>query len=106
MGLAAILVDDAEATEAVGDLADSLGTSGGIKAHIVQVENVGKQVKIATTQEVLDVAADGCTAGPVTRLAVLVQGQRGRKHGVEGILVILEVQTPQVRGEQALVAGI
>jgi hypothetical protein len=73
---------------------------------MVQAENVSKQVKFAMTQEVLDAAADGCTAGQVTRLTVLVQGQRGGKHGVEGILVIQEVQTPQVRGERARVAGI
>ena len=43
MGLATRLVDDAEATEMVGDLVDSLGASGGIGAHIVQPENIGKQ---------------------------------------------------------------
>jgi hypothetical protein len=75
MGLAARLVDDAEATETVGGLADSLEASGGIRAHVVQAENVSKQVKLATSQEVLDAVADRCTAGPVTGLAILVQGR-------------------------------
>ena len=98
-GLAAELVDNAEAAEAIGNLTDHFRASDGIRANIIQVQDGGKEIKLAAAHESGNLVGDGVGTRVVTGGAVILQRQNGRgKHGVEGGLIVQEVQAPEVGG--------
>jgi hypothetical protein len=90
MGLTArLLVDDTEATEAVGDLANRLGVGDRIGANIIEAKEVGKKVQLAAVEE----PNSRCDwrrrrGGHLRSEALLLKRRRCVEHRVDGTVFI------------------